>query len=219
MSGQRSAAHAGLPDASHSVWADVRCSDLVVEAGKTLYVQGDPATSVMFVDDGAVQLRVLSRAGKQAVLAVLEAGSFFGEGALAGQALRMASAISVRPSRIRIVDTQEMAHGLHSRPEFAEYFLKYLLERSTRSEEDLAELKLHSTEQRLARTLLLLARVDQRGHQHRVIPKMTQGTLVQMVGEALARQRFLEQVSQAGPHRIRQRHKGKPRPLRRRRSQ
>ena len=127
-------------------------------AATTIFSQGDPATSVMYVDSGAVQLSVLSRTGKEAVIAVLESGHFFGEGCLASQPRRMATATATAQSTIIGVEKPDMVRQLHARPAFADRFLTHMLTRNIRIEEDLIDQLFNSSEKRLARTLLLLAR-------------------------------------------------------------
>jgi len=176
--------------ASPVEWVGVLTSRLTLAAGATLFVQGDPATSIMFVEDGAVRLSVLSHAGKEAVIAVLESGSFFGEGSLVGQPLRMASATAMTPSEIVVVKKDEMARQLHARPDFADYFLRHMLTRNIRIEEDLIDQLFNSSEKRLARTLILLARFGEPDVLHRTLPKISQETLAEMVGTTRSRVNF-----------------------------
>ena len=144
----------------------------------------------MFVRDGMVRLSVLSHTGKEAVVAVLNAGHFFGEGCLAGQTRRMATASTIDRSAIIIVDKDEMVRQLHARPAFADRFLSHMLTRNIRIEEDLIDQLFNSSEKRLARTLLLLARYGEPGASHRVLPKMSQETLAEMVGTTRSRINF-----------------------------
>ena len=122
-----------------------------------IFAQGDPATSVMYVEKGAVRLSVLSHAGKEAVVAVLDEDHFFGEGCLVGQSQRMATATAMAPCTIVAVEKQEMVRHLHAEPRFADRFLTHMLTRNIRIEEDLIDQLFNSSEKRLARTLLLLA--------------------------------------------------------------
>ena len=171
-------------------WTDVRVQRVDYEAKTTIFAQGDPATSVMYVERGAVRLSVLSHAGKEAVIAVLEAGHFFGEGCLVGQTQRMATASAMSASTIIVVEKGEMVRQLHARPEFADRFLRHMLTRNIRIEEDLIDQLFNSSEKRLARTLLLLARYGEPEASHRVLPKVSQETLAEMVGTTRSRVNF-----------------------------
>jgi len=144
----------------------------------------------MYVQKGTVRLSVLSHAGKEAVVAVLNGGHFFGEGCLAGQTRRMATASALDRSTIIIVDKDEMVRQLHARPAFADQFLTHMLTRNIRIEEDLIDQLFNSSEKRLARTLLLLARYGEPGATHRVLPKVSQETLAEMVGTTRSRINF-----------------------------
>jgi CRP/FNR family cyclic AMP-dependent transcriptional regulator len=144
----------------------------------------------MHIEEGAVRLSVLSHAGKEAVVAVLEAGHFFGEGCLVGQTFRMATATAIAPCRIVIVEKPEMVRQLHSQPAFADRFLRHMLTRNIRVEEDLIDQLFNSSEKRLARTLLLLARYGEPGATHRTLPKVSQETLAEMVGTTRSRVNF-----------------------------
>ena len=171
-------------------WAGVRTERLDYGAGTTIFAQGDPANSVMYIDDGAVQLSVLSHAGKEAVIAVLDVGHFFGEGCLASQPRRMATATAMTDSTIIKVGKQDMVRHLHSRPAFADKFLTHMLTRNIRIEEDLIDQLFNSSEKRLARTLLLLARYGQPEASHRALPRVSQETLAEMVGTTRSRVNF-----------------------------
>ena len=160
------------------------------EAAATIFTQGDFATSVLYVQRGAVRLSVVSHAGKEAVIAVLEPGSFFGEGCLASQPRRMASATAMTPSMILSVDKPDMVRALHASPRFADRFLTHMLTRNIRIEEDLIDQLFNSSEKRLARTLLLLARYGQPEVSHRTLPKVSQETLAEMVGTTRSRVNF-----------------------------
>jgi CRP-like cAMP-binding protein len=144
----------------------------------------------MFIDQGAVRLSVLSHAGKEAVIAVLEAGNFFGEGCLVGQPNRMATASAMAACSIIVVDKPEMVRQLHAQPAFADRFLTHMLTRNIRIEEDLIDQLFNSSEKRLARTLLLLARYGEPGATHRTMPKVSQETLAEMVGTTRSRVNF-----------------------------
>jgi len=171
-------------------WTGIRFECSEYGPATTIFSQGDDATTVMFVRDGTVRLSVLSHTGKEAVVAVLNGGHFFGEGCLAGQTRRMATASTIDRSAIIIVDKTEMVRQLHARPAFADRFLTHMLTRNIRIEEDLIDQLFNSSEKRLARTLLLLARYGEPGASHRVLPKVSQETLAEMVGTTRSRINF-----------------------------
>ena len=152
-----------------------------------VFSQGDPADAVFFIQSGRVKLTVVSTRGKEAVIGVLEQGSFFGEGCLAGQPVRMSTAIAVQPSSIIRVGRSTMVRLLHREPEFAELFIAYLLTRNVRIEEDLVDQLFNSSEKRLARILLLLAHFGKETRPENVIPKVSQETLAAMVGTTRSR--------------------------------
>ena len=179
-----------LTRASVVDWTGVPVERMEYKPTMTIFAQGDPATSVMYVDSGTVRLSVLSHAGKEAVIAVLESGDFFGEGCLASQTRRMASATAMTPSTILSVEKENMARELHARPDFADRFLTHMLTRNIRIEEDLIDQLFNSSEKRLARTLLLLARYGTPEASHRTLPKVSQETLAEMVGTTRSRVNF-----------------------------
>ena len=171
-------------------WTRVRLQRMEYEPAGTIFAQGDPATSVMYVEKGTVRLSVLSHAGKEAVVALLEYGHFFGEGCLAGQMQRMATAMAMARSTILTVEKSDMVRHLHASPAFADRFLTHMLRRNIRIEEDLVDQLFNSTEKRLARTLLLLARYGEPEASHRALPKLSQETLAEMVGTTRSRVNF-----------------------------
>ena len=171
-------------------WTGLRTKRKEFEPAATIFAQGDPATSVMYVVEGVVRLSVLSHAGKEAVVAVLDGGHFFGEGCLAGQPQRMATATAMAPSTIMAVDKQDMTRHLHARPAFADRFLTHMLTRNIRIEEDLIDQLFNSSEKRLARTLLLLARYGEPEASHRALPRVSQEVLAEMVGTTRSRVNF-----------------------------
>ncbi len=167
-----------------------------IETGKTrreyrneqvVFSQGDAADAVFYIQSGKVKLTVVSTRGKEAVIGVLERGSFFGEGCLAAQPLRMATASAIQPSTIIRVGRTTMVRVLHKEPEFAELFTAYLLSRNVRIEEDLVDQLFNSSEKRLARILLLLAHFGKEPRPEIVIPKVSQETLASMVGTTRSR--------------------------------
>ena len=171
-------------------WTGVRTSRVQCAPSTIVYAQGDPGTSVMYVEDGTVRLSVLSHAGKEAVVAVVQAGQFFGEGCLAGQPLRMSTATAMTTCLILTVAKQEMARQLRSQPTFANLFLAHMLKRNIRIEEDLIDQLFNSSEKRLARALLLLARYGEPEESHRALPKVSQELLAEMVGTTRSRVNF-----------------------------
>jgi len=154
---------------------------------QTVFSQGDPADAVFYVQSGKVKLTVVSTRGKEAVIGVLERESFFGEGCLTGQPLRMSTASAIQPSSIIRVGRPTMIRLLHREPEFAELFTAYLLSRNVRMEEDLVDQLFNSSEKRLARILLLLAHFGKEPRPESVIPKVSQDTLAAMVGTTRSR--------------------------------
>ena len=178
---------ASVPPADVLDWTSVVTERVEYEADSTVFAQGDAATAVMYIEAGAVRLSVLSHSGKEAVVAVLEAGHFFGEGCLAGQSTRTATATTMGRSAILIVERQEMARQLQTEPRFAELFIAHMLHRNIRIEEDLVDQLFNSSEKRLARALLLLARYGETGTARRVIPRVSQELLAEMVGTTRAR--------------------------------
>jgi CRP-like cAMP-binding protein len=184
------AKHAAAVKPAGVDWTGVRTQRVDYGAGTRIFAQGDPATSVMYVEEGNVRLSVLSHAGKEAVIAVLDGGHFFGEGCLVGQAYRMATAMAMGPCTIVVVEKPHMVRQLHTHPTFAERFLTHMLTRNIRIEEDLIDQLFNSSEKRLARTLLLLARYGEPGATHRAVPKVSQETLAEMVGTTRSRVNF-----------------------------
>jgi CRP/FNR family transcriptional regulator, cyclic AMP receptor protein len=161
-----------------------------VAAGAVVFAQGAQANTVWFVQEGGVKLSVLSSAGKEAVVAMLGPGDFFGEGCLAGQPLRMGTATAVGDTTLLRIPKAAMIRMLHAHAEFADRFLAHMLARNIRIEEDLVDQLFNSSEKRLARTLLLLARYGREDTTPRVLPKLSQETLAEMVGTTRSRVNF-----------------------------
>jgi CRP/FNR family transcriptional regulator, cyclic AMP receptor protein len=157
---------------------------------QTIFAQGDPANAVFYLKAGQVKLTVVSGAGKEAVIAILEPGAFFGEGGLAGQTLRMSTATAVGAATVVRVEKKTMVALLHEEADFAEMFTTYLLSRNVRIEEDLVDQLFNSSEKRLARTLLLLAHFGKESRPEVVIPKIGQETLAAMIGTTRSRVSF-----------------------------
>ena len=154
-----------------------------------IFSQGDPATDVFYVQQGSVKLSVLSRTGKEAVVAILNQGDFFGEGCLAAQPRRIATASAMSASTVLVIQKARMLDMLHTQTAFAERFLAHMLARNIRVEEDLVDLLFNSSEKRLARGLLLLARYGKQD-QPLLIPAMSQATLAEMIGTTRSRVNF-----------------------------
>jgi CRP-like cAMP-binding protein len=171
-------------------WTGVKSRRITHAPGTVIFAQGDPADEVLHIESGAVRLSVVSHAGKEAVVAVLDVGHFFGEGCLAGQTLRMASATSMTSCDIVSVDKAEMRRQLQTRAAFADAFMTHMLTRNIRIEEDLVDQLFNSTEKRLARTLLLLARYGEPEAARRAVPRVSQELLAEMVGTTRSRINF-----------------------------
>lgn len=157
--------------------------------GEVIFAQGDAGHDVRYVQKGAVKLSVLSHLGKEAVVAMLTPGDFFGEGALAGQSIRIGTATAVVASSVLIIAKAAMARLLHEEPAFADRFLEYMLSRNMRIEADLVDQLFNSSEKRLARTLLLLARYGG-ANPGRTLPRISQETLAEMIGATRSRVNF-----------------------------
>jgi CRP/FNR family cyclic AMP-dependent transcriptional regulator len=155
-----------------------------------IYSQGEPAKSVMYIQKGGVKLSVVNEVGKEAVLAILGPGDFFGEGGMAGQSVRMGTATTITPTVLLVIEKNEMIRVLHAEHSFSDLFVSYVLSRNIRIEEDLMDQLFNSSEKRLARTLLLLARYGKDDQPHGVLPKVSQETLAEMVGTTRSRVNF-----------------------------
>jgi CRP/FNR family transcriptional regulator, cyclic AMP receptor protein len=154
------------------------------------FSQGAAADAVFYIQKGKVQLTVVSKTGKEATLGILSEGEFFGEGSLAGQALRMGSATAMTDCELLRIDKKEMMLALHREHKFSDLFVAYLLSRNIRYEEDLVDQLFNSSEKRLARILLLLAHFGKEGVPQAVIPKISQETLADMIGTTRSRVSF-----------------------------
>ncbi len=160
---------------------------------EAVYTQGDPARHVFYIQDGGVQLSVISKAGKQAVVAILGPGEFFGERALAGHSVRIGTATALTPTTALAIDKDEMVRVLHAEHDLSDIFISHVLARNIRIEEDLIDQLFNSSEKRLARTLLLLARYGRQGEQpqpHQALPRISQDTLAEMIGTTRSRVNF-----------------------------
>ena len=159
-------------------------------AQETVFGQGDPAKSVMYIQEGGVKLSVVNETGKEAVVAILGPGDFFGEGCLAGQSVCMATATTIARTTMLVIEKNEMIRVLHEEHEFSDRFIAYMLARNIRVEEDLIDQLFNSSEKRLARTLLLLARYGAQGQPQKVLPKVSQEMLAEMIGTTRSRVNF-----------------------------
>jgi CRP-like cAMP-binding protein len=157
---------------------------------EAIYAQGDTAGTVLYIQQGRVKLSVLSKTGKEAVVGVLGSGEFFGEGALAGQPVRLATAAAMTASRIRVVPKRQMVRLLHQQHDLSDRFISHMLARNRRLEEDLVDHLFNASEKRLARTLLLLARYGKPAGPRRVLPRISQEVLAEMVGTTRSRVNF-----------------------------
>jgi len=154
---------------------------------ETVFAQGDPAKSVLYIQDGGVKLTVVSETGKEAVVAILGPGDFFGEGCLAGQPICIATATTIAPTTVLVIEKNEMIRVLHGEHEFSDRFIAHMLARNIRVEADLVDQLFNSTEKRLARTLLLLARYGAPGEPQKVLPKVSQEMLAEIIGTTRSR--------------------------------
>ena len=169
--------------------AKVGAGKVILEpkAGQSLFEQGDAADTVFYIQKGRVKLTVLSEQGKEAVVAILEPGQFFGESCLNGHTLRMSTATSLEDCIITSVTKLAMLATIHDQPKFSELFMTYLLARNIRIEEDLVDQLFNSSERRLARLLLLLANFGKEGHPQPISPNISQETLAEMIGTTRSR--------------------------------
>jgi CRP/FNR family transcriptional regulator, cyclic AMP receptor protein len=163
---------------------------LLFQRKQGIFAQGDTADAVFYIQTGKVKLTVVSKTGKEATIGILGDGDFFGEGSLAGQALRMCSATAMTDCAVLRIDKQAMMEALHREHEFSDLFVAYLLARNIRYEEDLVDQLFNSSEKRLARILLLLAHFGKEGKPESVVPKISQEVLAEMVGTTRSRVSF-----------------------------
>jgi CRP/FNR family transcriptional regulator, cyclic AMP receptor protein len=157
--------------------------------GEVVFSQGDPSNDVSYIQKGGIKLSVLSRIGKEAVVAMLSPGDFFGEGALAGQLIRIETATAVVATSVLTIEKEAMVRLLHEEPAFSDRFISHMLTRNMRIEADFVDQLFNSSEKRLARTLLLLARYGGANPQQK-LPKVSQETLAEMIGATRSRVNF-----------------------------
>jgi CRP/FNR family cyclic AMP-dependent transcriptional regulator len=160
------------------------------KGAEAIYIQGDAATSIMYLQSGGVKLTVVNQVGKEAVVGILGPGDFFGEGCLAGQPVRMGTATAITPSTVLVIEKNAMFKVLHEEHSLSDLFIRFMLTRNIRIEEDLVDQLFNSSEKRLARTLLLLARYGKENQPHGVLPKMSHETLAEMIGTTRPRVNF-----------------------------
>jgi CRP/FNR family transcriptional regulator, cyclic AMP receptor protein len=158
--------------------------------GDAIFMHGDTCQHVFYIQSGGVKLSVTSQAGKEAIVAMLGPGDFFGEGCLAGQRVRMGSATALTPSAVMMIEKEAMVKVLHDQPAMSERFIAHILARNIRFEEDLIDQLFNSSEKRLARALLLLAQYGTRNSPARAVPKISQETLAEMIGTTRSRVNF-----------------------------
>jgi CRP/FNR family transcriptional regulator, cyclic AMP receptor protein len=157
---------------------------------ETVFSQGDPAKNVLYIQEGGVKLTVVNTAGKEAVVAILGPGDFCGESCLADQSVCMVTATAIAPTTVLVIEKDAMIRVLHKEHAFSDQFIAYMLARNIRVEENLIDQLFNSSEKRLARTLLLLARYGTPGHPRKVVPKVSQEMLAEMIGTTRARVNF-----------------------------
>ena len=157
---------------------------------RRIFSQGDSADAIFYIQKGKVRLSVVSKTGKEATIAILSEGNFFGEGSLAGQGLRMGSATALTDCQLLRIEKKEMMEALHREHTLSDMFVAYLLARNIRYEEDLVDQLFNSSEKRLARVLLMLAHFGKDGVPESVVPKISQSTLAEMVGTTRSRVSF-----------------------------
>jgi CRP/FNR family transcriptional regulator, cyclic AMP receptor protein len=158
--------------------------------GQTIFSQGGPCDSVLYLQQGRVKLTVLAPDGKEAIIALLYPGDFLGEGSIAGQSFRSATATALEATTVLVVEKQEMIRVIHEEHEFSDRFVSHMLKRNVRIEEDLTDQLFNSTEKRLARALLLVARYGKTEQPEKVVAKISQETLAEMIGTTRPRVSF-----------------------------
>ncbi len=158
--------------------------------GESIYSQGDAADTVMYIQKGGVKLSVVNGSGREAVVAMFGPTDFFGEGCMAGQPLRMGTTSAVTPTTLFVIQKKELLRVLHAEHELSDHFIAYMLAHNIRVEEDLIDQLFNSSEKRLARTLLLLARYGEQEQPDRILAKVSQETLASMIGTTRSRVNF-----------------------------
>jgi CRP-like cAMP-binding protein len=167
--------------------AGIRRTIASYRKGQTIFAQGDDCTTVLYLQQGTVKLTIVSPAGKEAVIAILYPGDFFGEGCIAGQPRRVARAVAVQPTSVLAINKKEMMRVIHAEHEFSDRFISHMLKRNVRIEEDLADQLFNSSEKRLARALLLAARYGKEEQAEKIVAKVSQETWAEMIGTTRSR--------------------------------
>ena len=157
---------------------------------ESIYTQGEAANSVMYVQKGGVKFSVVNGSGREAVVAMFGPSDFFGEGCMAGQTVRMGTATAITPTTLLVMEKNELLRALHTEHKLSDHFIKYMLAHNIQVEEDLIDQLFNSSEKRLARTLLLLARYGKQDQPDRILPKVSQETLAGMIGTTRSRVNF-----------------------------
>jgi CRP/FNR family transcriptional regulator, cyclic AMP receptor protein len=157
---------------------------------ETVFSQGDPTKNVIYIQEGGVKITVVNEVGREAVVAILGPGDFFGEGCIAGQSICIATATTIAPTTVLVIEKKEMIRALHEEHEFSDRFIAYMLSRNVRVEADLIDQLFNSSEKRLARTLLLLARFGKESQPEKVLTKISQEMLAEMIGTTRSRVNF-----------------------------
>jgi CRP/FNR family cyclic AMP-dependent transcriptional regulator len=158
--------------------------------GQVIFNQGDECHTVMYLQEGVIKIAVTSAAGKEAVIALLQPGDFFGEGCIAGQPLRVATATAMEPASVLEIDKPEMIRVVRDEPKFSDRFVAHMLKRNVRVEEDLVDQLFNSSEKRLARALLLIARYGNEEKSDKIVAHVSQATLAEMIGTTRSRVSF-----------------------------
>jgi CRP/FNR family cyclic AMP-dependent transcriptional regulator len=172
---------------------------LTYRKGQTIFSQGDASLSVLYLQTGSVKITVTSSSGKEAVIALLQPGDFFGEGCIAGQPLRVARASAMGPVSVLEIEKREMIRVIHEEPEFSDRFVAHMLKRNVRVEEDLVDQLFNSSEKRLARALLLIARYGNEEKADKIVARVSQSTLAEMIGTTRSRvSYFMNKFRQLG---------------------
>jgi CRP-like cAMP-binding protein len=162
--------------------AEIQRRVMQLDESQEVYAQGDPATSVMYIQEGRVKLSVVNEAGKEAIVGILGPGDFFGEGCLAGQMVRTGTATALIPTTVSVIQKNEMMRAIHSERALSDRFMTYLLSRTLRTQEDLIDQLFNTSEKRLARALLLLTGYGKQEAPQMKLPKISQEMLAEMVG-------------------------------------
>jgi CRP/FNR family transcriptional regulator, cyclic AMP receptor protein len=170
--------------------AGLKRAALTFTRGDVVFSQGDPCDNVMYIRTGAIQLSVLSQAGKEAIVGILGAGDFLGEGALSGYPVRLETATATTESAVLVVPKRQMIRLLHENHSFSDHFIAHMLMRNARLEADLVDQLFNSSEKRLARTLLLLARYGNSDEPQQLLPAVSQEKLAEMIGTTRSRVNF-----------------------------